>query len=148
MDLTNLDPNARISQYFTFKEALWLPRWNRMANPSDGLTQDVINNLVTIFKIMDKVREFIGKPIHVHCAYRPEAYNKLVGGSKASAHMCLNGLAAVDWSVKGIPCETIRQQLIPKLEEFGIRLENNGPDGNWLHVDLRKPGPGGRYFKP
>jgi hypothetical protein len=149
MDLTKLDPKAPISQYFTFKDALWLPSWKRIANPSDGVTLQTIDNLKAIFKIMDKVREFIGKPIRVHVAYRSPEYNTLVKGAKNSAHLALDkGIAAVDWSVPSIDCDTVKQLIIPKLAEWGVRLEDNGKGATWLHLDTRAPGPGGRYFKP
>lgn len=134
-------------QYFTWKEALWLPRWNRCANEQDGLTPEIIANLTKTFQWMDKIRVYFGAPISVHVAYRPDAYNKLVGGAKTSTHMAGK---AVDFSVKGMTCEAARQKILKdnKLEELKLRMENNGVDANWIHLDDREVGPAGRFFKP
>lgn len=142
-----IDEKARISQYFTYREALWLPRWNRMANEQDGLNDQVLNNLKHLYKIMDLVRAFLNSPITVTICYRPKEYNKLIGGATSSAHMCLNKMeAAVDFVVKGMTAQQVRDKLKPKLEEFELRMEDI--QGNWIHVDTREPGPSGRFFKP
>lgn len=142
------DPKCQISKHFTVKEAIWFPQWNRLANLSDGLTDSVKQNLINMFQIMDVVREFIGKPINVHVAYRSEAYNSLVRGAKSSAHKALDNCAAVDWDA-GEVCEDTRQKLMPMLEQWGLRMEDNGVDSHWIHLDNRPLLPGGhRYFKP
>lgn len=142
------DPHCKVSKYFTVKEALWLPSWNRMANASDGLDDNVKANLINIFIKMDIVREFLGKPIRVHCAYRPDAYNALVKGAKNSSHKALDDCAAVDWDCNE-PCDDTRAKLLPKLEELRLRMEDNGPGAPWVHLDDRTPPPGHPfYFKP
>jgi len=140
-------PEEKISKYFTYKEALWLPRWNRMATEEDGLTSEILDNIKNTAKWMDQVREYFGKPISVHCWFRPEAYNQLVKGAKTSTH--LKG-KAVDFDVKGLSCDEVREKLLAdnKLEQLKIRMENNGQGSNWVHLDDREPGPAGRYFKP
>lgn len=40
----------RLSEHFVWKEALWLPQWKRMANASDGLTQQTLDNLSSFLK--------------------------------------------------------------------------------------------------
>jgi hypothetical protein len=155
------DPNAEISRYFTVKNAIWLPQWNRLANPEqDSLTQDSKDALVKLFtEVMDPVRELIGKPIKVHVAFRSPEYNVLIGGARMSIHMARKYedgslVAACDWSAdmgKGSPganCDELKSILTPKLEELGVRMENNGQGATWIHLDNRKPGPGGRFFKP
>jgi hypothetical protein len=124
-----------------------------MANASDGLDDTVKANLVAMFALMDQVRDLIGQPIHVHVAYRPEAYNKLIGGAPDSAHKALNG-AAVDWdanvglSTTGANCDQLRVILEPKLESMGLRMERR-PGSNWVHLDNRALLPGGnRFFWP
>lgn len=143
MDWTN--PKDKIAQYFTIKEALFLPTWNRMASTSDGLNDKYKSNLLKTFTIMDKIRVFLGQPIIVNVAYRPPVYNQLIGGAKKSAHMF--GLA-VDFHVPGMSCDEVRKKLLPKLAEFRIRMEDL-PGSNWVHIDARFVPPGGlRFFKP
>ena len=152
IDWTN--PACKISKYFTVKEALWLNKWNRMANEQDGLNDTVKANLLSLFKKMDIIRDYIAKPIIVHVTYRPKEYNKLIGGATHSAH--LEGLAC-DFSSditgdhvrNGQDCDKIKEMLIPCLEQWGLRLEDNGKGSGWCHVDLKEPGASGsRYFKP
>lgn len=135
-----------ISKYFTWKEAIFLPRWNRMASDEE-LTPEVRNNLTVLFTKLDKVREHFGKPIKIHVAFRPKAYNALIGGARNSAH--LYGLA-VDFSIQGVDCDAARQSILGAglLESLNMRMECL-PGSNWVHLDIREvPHGGNRYFKP
>ena len=145
------DPKCKVSKYFSVKEAIWLPQWARLANEADGLTGEIKDNLISLLIKMDNIRELLGKPVTVHCCFRPPIYNTLVKGAKNSAH--LKGLA-IDFSsdvtpeALGVDCNKIREILIPKLEELDIRLEDNGNLAPWVHIDLYKPFNNNRYFKP
>jgi uncharacterized protein YcbK (DUF882 family) len=140
IDWTN--PLIKVSQHFSVQEALWLPSWNRMANEDDGLNDAVKANLITLMNAMDQVRDFLDKPIKVHVAYRPSAYNKQIGGATHSAHVL--GLA-MDFDA-GEDCDDTRAALLPMLETWGMRMEKK--DGsNWIHLDLMPPNPN-RYFIP
>lgn len=152
------DPEFMISQHFKVREVLLLPQWNRLAAEADGVTDDAKKALVSLFEKMDAVRDFIGLPIVVHCAFRSPDYNKLVHGAPDSCHIARieNGamLAAVDWhavvigETQGGGCDTLRSSLEPKLEEWGMRMENNGYGAAWIHLDTKPIGSGSRYFKP
>jgi len=82
----------------------------------------------------------------VTSGWRPEGYNKLIGGALNSAH--IEGKAC-DFVVTGIDCDDVREQLEPKLTELGIRMEDL-PGANWVHIDIRKPlnEDSNRFFKP
>ena len=141
-----MNPSDKISQHFTWKDALWLPQWNRMANEQDGLTEEIKNNLKALFVKMDTVRDYLDAPIIVHITYRPGAYNKLVNGAANSAHKF--GMAC-DFHVKDLSCDDARQQIEDdkKLIEWSMRMEKK-PASNWIHLDTRDPGAGNRYFLP
>lgn len=143
----NPQDNIPGCKHFTWKEALWLPKWNRMADESDGLTDEIKQNISRSAAFMDKVREYFGKPINVHCWLRPTAYNALVGGAKSSQHLVGN---AVDFDIKGMSCDDVRARLLAdgKLDEWNLRMEDNGAGSSWVHLDDRTPGPAGRFFKP
>ena len=136
----------RVSKYFSLKEALYLPSWKRVANQSDGLTVEILHNLKALFSKMDIIRDHFKLPIIVHVAYRPPAYNKLIGGAKSSAHMM--GMA-VDFHIQGLDCDAVRSEIVKAglLDKLDMRMEDN-KGGNWVHLDHRKPGPSGRIFKP
>lgn len=142
-----MNPSDQLSNHFTYKEGLWLPQWSRMANASDGLNDEVLSNLKTLFTKMDLVREWVNSPIIVHVTYRPLEYNKLIGGAANSAHVY--GMAC-DFNVANILCDAVRDMIVQhnKLEEWGMRMEKL-PGSNWVHLDTREPLPGhNRYFVP
>lgn len=138
----------QISNHFTWNEALYLPTWKRLANEQDGLNAEIKENLVKLFSLLDQIRDHFNSPINIHCAYRPEAYNAQIGGAANSAHKY--GMAA-DFDVSGWDCEKARQDLLSSglLEQLNLRMENNGPSAQWVHLDYREVPPGGhRYFIP
>jgi len=115
-----------------------------MANESDGLNDEVKANLIKLCQQMDLVRIFLGQPITVHVTYRPEEYNKLIGGASNSAHKY--GMA-MDWSVDNANCAGIRDRIRPQLEMWNLRMEKGTP--TWIHLDTREVPPGGnREFNP
>lgn len=145
-----IDPKSNITTHFTVNDCLYLPKWTRLANEADGLTEDVKHNLINLCAKMEAVRVFLkNKPINVHCMFRPALYNKLVNGSKSSQHLYGN---AIDFDVGGAVnemCDHTRLLLEPKLEEFEIRMEDTSdkPQRNWVHIDVG-PVIHNRYFKP
>jgi zinc D-Ala-D-Ala carboxypeptidase len=136
-----------LTTHFSWREALYLPSWNREATEADGLNEDIKSNLRLLFQKMELVREHFEAPIRVHCAYRPPEYNKLVGGARNSAHMY--GMAC-DFSIKGLSCDEVRDRLNSEglLEKWGLRCEDL-PGSNWVHLDIKPPLSGRpRFFKP
>jgi hypothetical protein len=144
IDWTNL--SFHLSRHFTVREALWLPKWNRLATEADGLTLEIKANLILLFDKLEVVRQFLGdRPINVHVTYRPKLYNKLIKGAANSAH--LYGKAC-DFDVDGLSCDEVRKLIVPKLEVWNMRCEKL--DGaSWVHLDTRDVGSSGnRYFIP
>ncbi len=131
-----------------------------MASEGDGLTPDAQKALIFLFEKMDLVRDFLGKPIHAHVAFRPAIYNVQVGGAPQSCHVARseNGhlLAALDFDAQdyeedsaGESCDTIRAALLGYLAVWGLRMENNPQGSPWVHLDTRPiPAGGSRYFNP
>jgi zinc D-Ala-D-Ala carboxypeptidase len=146
------DPKSKISKHFFVREALWLPAWEVFHVPSE---QEKAEILKTAEK-MDLVREYLERPLIIHCWIRPKVanipnskwdkknYNSFVGGAPGSAHP--EGKAA-DFNPVSMTCGEARSLLLHKLKEFDIRLENT--EGNWLHIDTRQPLPmKSRFFRP
>lgn len=131
------------SQFFRWKEALYLPKWDIYAHPPDDLIYGGI--IKTAFK-MDQLRNFFGVPLTIHSWYRPRKYNELIGGASQSAH--IEGIA-VDFMVLDMVSDEAREILKFKLSEFEIRMENL-PTPH-IHVDLRNHPEWTneqRYFRP
>ena len=137
-----MDVNGMITAHFSWKEALYLPSWSRMADASDGLNQEVEDNLKKVFAVLEEIRATYDKSIIVHCAYRPSAYNVQIGGALRSAHT--EG-KAIDFHVDGVDCDTVRAKLEPQLDKLGIRMEKLN-HSMWVHIDIRQSQP--RYFIP
>lgn len=139
MDVDWTDPSCKISNHFTVGEALWIPQWQCYHVPSD----DEKANILRHAQNMDKVRDELGVPCTVHCWIRPrslncptsphngEDYNALVGGAHSSRHIFGD---ATDYNPEGMSCDDARSKLEPKLEEFGMRMED-APGTNWVHND-------------
>ncbi len=145
IDWTN--PACKVSKFFMVHEMLYLPTWKRLANESDGLNDEIKNNLIVLAQKMDIVREYFNKPVNVHVTYRPLEYNKAIGGALNSAHS--EGKAS-DFDIMGMTCDEVRYALINNdlLKEWSMRCEKN-PGSNWVHLDYRDLKPGGnRYFIP
>jgi len=149
------DKNSSLTPHFRVHEALWLPSWRVYHEPSEEEQSEIVKTA----NIMEAIREYLQLPINVHCWMRPTAvnapgtswdgknYNEFVG-SKASHSPHIFG-RAVDFHVSGHQgpeeCEKIRQRLMPKLEEWEIRMEDI--DGAWIHIDTN-PVSSQRFFKP
>ena len=156
------DPKAKISKYFTFKEALWLPSENRMASEADGVDEKILASLKKLFSKMDEVRELLGKPIMVHITFRTMAYHLGIYAKKnaervsqglpelkvpmGSAHLSGD---ACDFHAVGMTCDEVVAALKPELEQLEMRMENNGLGASWVHLDTRPVGVSGkRFFLP
>ena len=123
-----------ITSHFTWKEALRLPQWGRMASEEDGLNGEIQNNLIEVFETLEIMRGVWDRPVIIHCAYRPPAYNKQVGGAPKSAH--IEG-RAIDFHIDGIPCDRVKAYLVRNANHLRLRWESNST--TWVHIDTRSP---------
>ncbi len=133
----------QVSKYFTVNDCLYLPHWNRNAIEADGLTNSVKGNLIILCNRLDVVRDFLNMPMTTTVCYRPAAYNAQIGGAKNSQHILGS---AMDFTCAQLNADEVRKLLEPKLEEWGLRMENL-PGSNWVHLD-QGPVITNRFFKP
>jgi hypothetical protein len=149
-------PESMVSKHFSVHEALYLPSWARMSTEKDGLSDAIKAEIVRLAGKVDIVCDRLGIRATVHCWYRPRAYNKAVGGAANSGHICDGPWSAVDFSAaasdaqsRGEGCEILRKRILAAglLDELDLRMENNGPDAPWIHLDT-KPIVFQRYFRP
>ncbi len=167
-----MDLNTKISKYFKLKEALFLPSWGVYHTPTEqelfniitfakqldlvrefiGLTVNVnvwirpikVNTKDAIIPIFSKDSIIRQKQ---EIALKNLNYNMFIGSiATKSAHILGR---AVDFTFKGFTtpdkCAVMRYKLIPKLEEWNLRMENIV--GNWIHLD-NMPVINKRFFKP
>lgn len=128
-----LHDNIGVSKYFKWSEALWLPKMKVFAFPNS----EQVRNIKKLASNLDKVRESFGRPIIITSWLRPPEYNAMIGGAPRSSHM--NGLA-VDFVVKGLDCNFVKQELMHNKIVWPYRGEIDTT--NWIHLDLN----GDRWF--
>ncbi len=134
------DPRSSVTPHFTVGDALRLKAWGRIGTEADGAD---FGKLLVLCQKMEEVRKVLGCPVNVHCCFRSQAYNEDQGIHPiADVHsMSL----ACDFDVNAhMGIETAKMKLEPLLESLGIRMERH--TASWIHMDLRAPGPSGRYF--
>lgn len=161
------DTTQKISRYFSVGDALYLPSWKVYHVP----TSDEKFNILRTAAKLDLIRDFLGKSIKVHCWLRPLKvdchpgfkgqlsqvkpdtvakhqalkdlnYNAYVGGAPKSSHTL--GIA-IDFSCS-LPCDKVRELLLPKLEFWNARMEDL-EGSSWVHIDYA-PVKSTRFFKP
>lgn len=125
---------------FSWREALYLPRWDVCAVPSPEQTFWIMRTAHCLML----VQQYFNRPIKVNSWLRPPRYNSIVGGAANSPH--IEG-KAVDFVVEGISSDKVRERLRTELDLLGVRVQNHKFGTSWVHLDLREPGPSGRYFK-
>jgi zinc D-Ala-D-Ala carboxypeptidase len=97
---------------------------------------DEIASLVLLCnKLLEPVRERIGKPIRITSGYRCEELNTLIRGSATSQHM--KGEAA-DFVVEGMaPADVFWEIINDSRTEFDQAINEFGA---WVHVSYRRTG--------
>jgi hypothetical protein len=134
----------KITPHFTVRDALWLPKWNRLANGGDGLTFEIKSSIIETCQLAERVRTLLDDcPMNVTSFYRPKSYAALVGSTENSPH-CF-GLAVDFTTLPEMPIEEAKAILRPHLAWLGCRMEFGTK--TWIHIDRRDPGPSGREFK-
>lgn len=94
----------------------------------DGADVVIIDELLV--HILQNVRDYFKRPVHITSAYRTPSHNKSVGGATYSLH--IYGKAA-DFTVDGVAAAKVQEYL-------EIVLPNTGGIGkaaNYTHVDTR-----------
>lgn len=137
------DPKAKITEHFTVSDAIMLHSWNRLANESDGLTEDLKDKLIVLCKKMEEIRLLVGCPINVHCMFRSMKYNQEV--VKAIPNDVHARAEAADWdALPTLTIEQAKEKIRPNLESLQIRMESG--TATWIHNDVHPVGPSGREF--
>lgn len=129
-------PDAMVSKHFTVRECIYLPKWDRLADHSDGLNDGMKYILTKSALLFDQIRDLLEQPMVVHSFWRPAQYSPLVGGMDDDVHV--QGLA-VDFDCQpGLSTDEIKAILEPKLKSLGLRMEDNGSGSSWVHIDRHR----------
>jgi uncharacterized protein YcbK (DUF882 family) len=95
---------------------------------------EVLENLRSLAKNLQVIRDEIGKPIKINSAYRSPEHNKAVGGVKNSMHV--KGKAA-DIVVTGITPTQLSAIIFMLIEQKKIKQGGVGIYPNFVHYDIR-----------
>ena len=92
-------------------------------------------NIVPALRIVDELRESLGKRCRILSSYRSPAYNKAVGGAAQSEHLDFN---ALDITFDGVSPQQVYDRLLVwrKAGKFtgGLGLY---PSSGFVHIDTR-----------
>lgn len=120
----------RFSEHFTLEE---LTHSNEAVRRGIDNTppEHVIENLGRLVSALEQTRRVLGSvPIHISSGYRSPELNKLIGGSRHSAHM--KGLAADFIAPRyGEP-----REICIAIAASVIQFDQLIYEGNWVHLGL------------
>lgn len=103
-----------------------------------------INNKMTLaqtqlaaffcMEVLEKIRAFYGKPIHIDSGYRCPQLNRLIGGAMNSQHQMIKAeCVAVDIVIPGVsPVQMMTDIKADKIE--GLIWDQCIEEGTWLHI--------------
>lgn len=139
-DIRDLEPSD-----FTWAQALLQPRWGDHIYPTEDQKINIMLMAGRLMLVKKALYPIINIEFNIHCWLRCKKYNAEIGGAKGSMH--IEG-GAVDFSINGAKCYVIRERLRPELQRLEIRMEKLPDEASWVHLDIKKPENGVRYFYP
>lgn len=131
--------------YFTISELCCSSSYPKLVQiPKEGSTE--YNNIMNLInKLLNPLRERLGKPIKVTSGYRPLALNKAVGGAPNSNHTtgCAADIHTGNDSSDNVSIVTALLSLNIPYDEViveGASFNNSGElvSAKWIHVALRQ----------
>ena len=140
---TSIPASWYITNNFTWAEAF------KNEKPTDGVPfYDTFLRIYNASLEFQKIRDYIGKPMNVHCFYRSvehnvrayiqSGFNQKIARTKTKLSVHLYG-QALDFHVNGMSDETVRQKILQGIKEnkFKVRIEK--ATKGWVHIDIGNP---------
>lgn len=126
----------KLGRYFSIEEFTFSKTAQRelISNVPDPRAMMSIRYLVR--ELLDPLREFLGRPVHITSGYRSKELNKLIRGAVTSQHMLGE---AVDIKVRGMKAEELTEQIIRSGLNFGQLIWYSQNRGGHVHISLRDP---------
>lgn len=127
----------KISKYLTLEEAIKSPTAIRLGITNDPNEDQLINMEYVANEIFDKVREFVGGPLHATSFFRSKELNDAVPGSSATSQHMTGEAIDIDCDTYGFGTNAEVFNFIRTTLDFD-QVINEYPDefGNpsWVHV--------------
>mgnify|MGYP003680713938 FL=1 len=98
----------------------------------------VLENVKLLAIQLQKIRDYVGKPIRINSAYRSEAHNKAIGGVKTSQHIL--GKAADITIDTFTPDEVVSiiENMLTNEMLGGFYIGGLGSYNSFTHIDIRE----------
>ena len=98
---------------------------------------DVLENVKLLAIQLQKIREYVGKPIRINSAYRNKEYNQAIGGVKTSQHIL--GKAADITIDTFTPDEVVSiiENMLTNEMLGGFYIGGLGSYNTFTHIDIR-----------
>tara|TARA_B110000971_G_scaffold119977_1_gene122792 strand:+ start:46 stop:438 length:393 start_codon:yes stop_codon:yes gene_type:complete len=98
---------------------------------------EVLENVKLLAIQLQKIREYVGKPIRINSAYRSEAHNEAIGGVKTSQHIL--GKAADITIDTFTPDEVVSiiENMLTNEMLGGFYIGGLGSYNTFTHIDIR-----------
>lgn len=111
----------------------------------NSLSIEMLDNAYQFAKILQRIREHIGKPFIISSWYRCKALNEAVGGTLNSAHLKAQ---AVDFVIGGLSArqtyeivlETLKTLHIPFDQLIFESFTKDGHTTEWVHLSWEREG--------
>lgn len=94
----------------------------------------LLPNVKELCDNLQKLRDAIGKPIHINSAFRTVSYNEKVGGASKSQHLL--GKAA-DITVNGMTPKEVADKIEELIKAGKMKQGGLGRYNNFTHYDIR-----------
>jgi hypothetical protein len=133
-----------VSRHFSVEEFGLPPAGHKLRSgfePVPYPTQWIDDRLRLLCQALEVLREELGgRPIRIGSGYRPEAYNRAIGGARFSQH--LQGRAA-DVVVDGVAAGVVHDTALRLAKAGRIRVGGLGAYPTFTHIDVRNVSPDG-----
>lgn len=93
-----------------------------------------LHNVKKLAENLQRLRDFLGVPIHINSGYRSFEHNKRIGGRKGSFHV--KGMAA-DIAVKNMKPKKVRKAILELIKVGGMSEGGIGLYNGFVHYDIR-----------
>ena len=103
----------------------------------EDMPLDVLENVKLLAIQLQKIRDYVGKPIRINSAYRNKAYNKAIKGVKTSQHIL--GKAADITIDTFTPDEVVSiiENMLTNEMLGGFYIGGLGSYNTFTHIDIR-----------
>lgn len=142
-NVTSIPSDWYITENFTWKEA-FINELN-----TDGVPfYDVFKRIHSSVLMFQKVRDYLNKPMNVHCLYRSVEHNvrayiqsgfsKTEARTKTRLGIHLYG-SALDFHVDGMTDEEVRKKIQQGVNEGRLKVRIEANTNGWVHIDCGNP---------